>query len=76
MMTTIRDTSDDPERRALITSLRVEANPRHWRITVWNRGGKAGTLTVNAADGPAVVDRLIPPERQVRLVCTEAHHAG
>lgn len=60
----VYDARDRAESRTLITSVRIDANPRHWWISVWNRGGKAGDLCVNAEDGPAFVDRLIPPEHQ------------
>lgn len=49
---------------ALISSLRIERSPRHWYITIWNRGGKAGAICVNASDGQAIVDRLLPPDHR------------
>lgn len=42
----------------LISSVRVETGQRHDRVTVWNRGGSAGVLTVDAGDGNAVARRL------------------
>jgi hypothetical protein len=57
-------TEDRSESRTLITSVRVQASPVHWFLTVWNRGGCAGSLTVNAEDGPAVLDRLLPPAQR------------
>lgn len=60
------DARDRAEARSLVTSVRIDANPRHWWISIWNRGGKAGDLCVDAADGQAIVDRLIPPEHQSR----------
>lgn len=42
----------------LISSVRVEPGPRHDRVHVWNRGGKAGVLVVDAGDGLDVSDRL------------------
>lgn len=44
--------------RPVISSLRIEKTPAHWHIGVWNRGGKAGTLCVDADDGPEVIRRL------------------
>jgi hypothetical protein len=55
---------DRASERAVISAIRIDANPRHWWIAVWNRGGKAGDLCVDAADGPAVVNALIPPRDQ------------
>lgn len=52
---------EGPSPRPLVSSLRIEKNDRHWHIHIWNRGGKAGTICVNAADGPMFVDRLLPP---------------
>lgn len=46
--------------RPIVTSARLDEGPRHDRLTVWNRGGLAGTLTVDAGDGIALLDRLIP----------------
>jgi hypothetical protein len=53
------EVQDAPTRDAIISSVRCEKSERHWRITVWNRGGNAGTLCVNASDGPRVVDALL-----------------
>lgn len=50
--------------RARISALRIEKNPRHWFITVFNRGGNAGTLCIDAEDGQTVVNALIPPQLQ------------
>lgn len=60
MRQTLRmDTSQTLVRRgAVISSLRVEKNPQHWHIHIWNRGGKSGTICVNAEDGPLIVARL------------------
>lgn len=60
----IKNRTDRPSNRAIVTTLRVKKNPRHWQITVWNRGGQAGILTVDAADGQTVVNKLIPPNIQ------------
>ena len=42
----------------LISSIRIEMNDVHWRIHIWNKGGKAGTICVNATDGPEITKRL------------------
>ena len=44
--------------RPIISSVRIEKSPTHWHIDVWNRGGKAGTIRVDADDGPEVIRRL------------------
>ncbi len=46
--------------RPLISTVEVTEHPRHWRLRVWNRGGLAGELVVNADDGEQVLDRLLP----------------
>lgn len=45
--------------RPVITSIEVTKNPRHWRLRVWNRGGLAGELAVNAEDGQEFLNRLL-----------------
>jgi len=42
----------------VVTSVRVESGPGHDLVHVWNRGGKAGTLTVRKGDGEVVAARL------------------
>lgn len=64
---TITDTKDHSADRSIITSLRVEINPRHWHIGVWNRGGQAGILVVDAKDGDKICNMLIPYNRQKRV---------
>lgn len=44
----------------LITSIRVESLGTHAHLTVWTRGGNAGTLVVDAADGIPLALRLVP----------------
>jgi hypothetical protein len=46
----------------LVSSVRVVETPAHWRISVWNRGGKSGELVVNASDGPKFLDMFLPPD--------------
>jgi len=43
----------------LITFVRVETIGGHDLVHVWNRGGKAGVLTVQAGDGAEVASRLM-----------------
>lgn len=52
-----------------ITSVLVRANHHgHDLVTVWNRGGCAGQLTVNIGDGETIARRLIPQPRNERLI--------
>jgi len=56
--------TDEPDfdpRDYVISSCRVVKGPTHWRITLFNRSGNAGTITVNAHDGAMVISRLMPP---------------
>lgn len=46
--------------RHMVSSLRITKHLIHWHISVWNRGAAAGSLTVNASDGPALVAMLLP----------------
>ena len=55
-----------------ISSLRVEAAGDHVRISVWDRGALAGTLTVRAADAPAYI-LMFADERVVTM---HRHYAG
>ena len=55
----------------LISSVRVELGPRHDRVHVWNRGGKAGVLVVDSGDGNEVADRL----RDLALVAPREEEA-
>lgn len=43
----------------LVTSVTVVFGPSHDNISVWNRGGHAGSLVVNAGDGELVAKRLL-----------------
>lgn len=43
----------------IVTSVRVQTTPGHDLVTVWNRGGSAGTLTVQRHDGERVAARLL-----------------
>lgn len=46
----------------LVSSLRIfRRSPAHDIVQLWNRGGLAGSLTVNAGDGQILADRLLPP---------------
>lgn len=42
----------------IVSTVEVETVGAHERVDVWNRGGKAGTLTVSAGDGEAIAERL------------------
>lgn len=53
-----------PPNQILITSTRVEEG-HHDRVTVWNRGANAGTLTVQAGDGAEVAARLMGARQDV-----------
>ena len=44
----------------VVTSLRVALDGRHAHISVWNRGGPAGTLVVDAVDVPFFTAALLP----------------
>ncbi len=44
----------------VVSSVRVEPGPRHDRVSVWNKGGLAGSLTVDAGDGEYIAARLLP----------------
>lgn len=46
--------------RSLITSVRSEVLGGHAHISVWSRGGKSGTLVVDAPDALSLCRRLIP----------------
>lgn len=51
--------------RPVITVVRVEEGPAHDVVHVWNRGGKAGTLTVDHGDGAVIAQRLFDGEPEV-----------
>ena len=60
----IRDawTGRDPE---VVSLVRVEpSGGNHARLEVWNRGGKAGVLTVEVRDVGELVRRLAPRRRE------------
>ncbi len=46
--------------RPLVSSVRIDFGPGHDVVHVWNRGGKAGTLTVDKGDGERVAALLLP----------------
>lgn len=45
--------------KPLISSVRLVPGPTHDIISVWNRGGLAGSLTVNAGDGALLKELLL-----------------
>ena len=44
----------------VVSSVRLETNGHHDRVTIWNRGGNAGTLTVKAGDGQVIAMAAMP----------------
>ena len=44
----------------VVSSVRVETNGHHDTVTVWNRGGLAGTLTVKVGDGETLRRAIMP----------------
>jgi hypothetical protein len=52
--------------KALLTARVIERNDKHGKITVWNRGGLAGTLTVLAEDTSDVLALLEDRERLIK----------
>jgi hypothetical protein len=51
----------------VVTTIRVCKCFGHDRVTVWNRGGLAGTLMVVAGDGETVARRLCGPDLEVKV---------
>jgi hypothetical protein len=45
--------------RTLITSVTIQTMGNHEKLDIFNRGGFAGTLTVNKGDGEEIAGRLI-----------------
>lgn len=43
----------------LVTSIRVEHDPGHDYVTIWNRGGCSGAITVTKGDGEVFAHRLL-----------------
>ncbi len=52
-------------REHLVSSVRVEHLGGHARVTIWNRGTNAGTLTVEYDDGVQLANALIPEPTSV-----------
>jgi hypothetical protein len=52
--------------RNIITSVKVEFGPTHDRVHVWNRGGKAGVLTVAHGDGARIAEMLGGKKHEVQ----------
>jgi hypothetical protein len=63
-----------PPNQLLISSTRVEEG-HHDRVTVWNRGANAGTLTVQEGDGAEVAARLMDGG-ELRAVLEEMLNCG
>lgn len=54
-----------PRGPEVVSLVRVEASGgKHARVEVWNRGGKAGVLTVDQGDVEELVRRLAPRRRE------------
>jgi hypothetical protein len=49
-----------------VTSVRLEEGPAHDVLTIFNRGGNAGTLTVCKEDGHVLKARILRPELRTR----------
>lgn len=41
-----------------VTTVRIESEHGYDKVTIWNRGANAGTLTVRKGDGEEIVARL------------------
>lgn len=50
-MKTFRVDPGIPRDQVPVTQVRVQEGGSHDRVSVWNRGGLAGTLTVESGDG-------------------------
>lgn len=48
-------------RDSVVSSVRLHLGNVHDIVQFWNRGGLAGSFTVNAGDGRRIADRLLPP---------------
>lgn len=46
--------------KALVSSVACEVLGGHCHVKIWNRGGCAGTIVVNAADGIKIAKMLVP----------------
>lgn len=57
-----RHYESDPHSHLIISSIRVYQGPGHDVLHIWNRGGKAGTLTVTLGDGMILAMKLIGPD--------------
>jgi hypothetical protein len=60
----VKDLRDRPGERSIISSIKVSKENNRWWLTIWNRGGQAGIIIVDAVDAPTVINKLIPPNRQ------------
>lgn len=50
--------------KPLISSVKIEFMGNHARLSVFNRGAKAGVLTVNKEDAFPVATRLVPDKEE------------
>lgn len=53
----------------LVSSVRYETRGSHSILVIWNRGGFAGTLTINAADLGGMLQRLMPSAFSREAAC-------
>lgn len=51
--------------RCTVTSVKVEEAGGHDHVTIWNRGGCAGSLVVDGGDGARIARLLLPGAREV-----------
>ena len=52
---------------SMISSIRLEENPRHDHLHIWNRGGKSGVLCVDHGDGLRIATRLLSAPSEYHL---------
>lgn len=53
-----------------VTSIRIEPEHGYDKVTIWNRGANAGTLSVREGDGSGIVSCLFA-HRPYKLVSPE-----
>jgi len=55
----------------LISSIRIQVEGSHAHLHIWNRGGKAGVLTVLREDAEAIAQRLISKGGKITWIESE-----
>ena len=58
---------DSPQSQKLISTIKVEVRGGHAHLDLWSRGGKAGSLIVDAVDLDQWLYRLKGPETRVEV---------